>query len=115
MGSDKDKNQYSIGEAGRLTGLEPHVLRYWETEFKELKPRKNRAGRRIYHDSDIEMVKKIKELLHNKKFTIDGAKSFLKEERLRTNQAELPLESSDFRNVVQRLKSEIKEILNLLE
>ncbi|MBC8203889.1 MAG: MerR family transcriptional regulator [FCB group bacterium] len=115
MSSDKNKNIFSIGEVGRLTGLEPHVLRYWETEFKELKPRKNRAGRRIYNDNDIEIVKKLKDLLYTKKFTIDGAKIFLKEERLRTNQVELPLETNDFRNVISHLKSEIKEILTMLE
>ena len=115
MSPDKNKNQYSIGEVGKMIELEPHVLRFWETEFVDLKPKKNRAGRRIYIDHDIEVVKKIKDLLHKKKYTIEGAKSYLKEEKLKTNQVELPLESNNLRDVVTMVRSEIKDILTLLD
>ncbi len=71
------KLYYSIGEVSEMTGLETHVLRYWETEFKELKPRKNRAGHRAYTSEDILIVERIQYLLKQNKFTIEGAKKVL--------------------------------------
>lgn len=71
------KLYYSIGEVNEMTGLETHVLRYWETEFKELKPRKNRAGHRAYTSEDILIVERIQYLLKQNKFTIEGAKKVL--------------------------------------
>ena len=71
------KLYYSIGEVSELTQLKAYVLRYWETEFSQLKPPKNRAGNRTYRQKDIDMILNIKDLLYNKKFTIDGARSVL--------------------------------------
>lgn len=71
------KLYYSIGEVSEQTGLEPYVLRYWETEFSALQPRKNRAGRRIYTDDDIATVQRIQHLLKEEKFTIEGARQVL--------------------------------------
>ena len=71
------KLYYSIGEVSELTQLKAYVLRYWETEFSQLKPPKNRAGNRTYRQKDIEMILNIKDLLYNKKFTIDGARAVL--------------------------------------
>ena len=71
------KLYYSIGEVSQLTGLEQHVLRYWETEFPELKPQKNRAGRRIYTRADIDFIERIKRLLKEEKYTIEGARQAL--------------------------------------
>lgn len=71
------KLYYSIGEVSEMTGLEQHVLRYWETEFEELQPRKNRAGRRVYTADDIAMVRQVQYLLKERKFTIEGAKQVL--------------------------------------
>lgn len=71
------KLYYSISEVGTLLGLEPHVLRYWETEFDQLKPRKNRAGRRIYTQADIATAQRIKALLREEKYTLDGARQVL--------------------------------------
>jgi DNA-binding transcriptional MerR regulator len=71
------KLYYSIGEVSELTGLEQHVLRYWETEFHELKPQKNRAGRRIYTDEDVAFIQRIKHLLREEKYTIEGARKAL--------------------------------------
>ena len=68
------KLYYSIGEVSQLTGLEQHVLRYWETEFPGLSPQKNRAGRRIYTQSDIDFIERLKYLLKDRKFTIEGAR-----------------------------------------
>lgn len=73
------KLYYSISEVSKITGLEQYVLRYWETEFPELKPAKNRAGNRIYTNKDIKLILHIKKLLREEKYTIEGAKQILKE------------------------------------
>jgi DNA-binding transcriptional MerR regulator len=73
------KLYYSISEVGKITGLEQYVLRYWESEFDDLKPSKNRAGNRIYTNKDIQVILKIKKLLKEEKYTIDGAKKILQE------------------------------------
>ena len=75
--TDIKKLYYSISEVCKLTELKSYVLRYWETEFRELKPPKNRAGNRTYRKKDIDTIIKIKELLYDKKFTIEGARNQL--------------------------------------
>ncbi|WP_208427358.1 MULTISPECIES: MerR family transcriptional regulator [Salinibacter] len=65
---------YSIGEVGEIVDQEPHVLRYWEQEFEVLSPRKNRAGRRVYTQDDVETVERIRHLLKDEKYTIEGAR-----------------------------------------
>jgi DNA-binding transcriptional MerR regulator len=71
------KLYYSISEVSKLTDLEQYILRYWETEFDQLKPSKNRAGNRIYTSKDIKMILLIKNLLREEKYTIEGAKKIL--------------------------------------
>ncbi|MDR3610793.1 MAG: MerR family transcriptional regulator [Ignavibacteriaceae bacterium] len=71
------KLYYSISEVSKITDIEQYVLRYWETEFEELKPQKNRAGNRIYTNKDIQVILHIKSLLREKKYTIEGAKKIL--------------------------------------
>lgn len=71
------KLYYSISEVSKITDIEQYVLRYWETEFEQLKPQKNRAGNRIYTNKDIQLILKIKTLLREKKYTIEGAKNIL--------------------------------------
>lgn len=73
------KLYYSISEVSKLTGLEQYILRYWETEFEQLKPGKNRAGNRIYTNKDIKLILQIKKLLRDEKYTIEGAKQILSE------------------------------------
>tara|TARA_B110000444_G_C18702049_1_gene529435 strand:- start:410 stop:763 length:354 start_codon:yes stop_codon:yes gene_type:complete len=68
------KLYYSIGEVSELTGLKSYVLRYWETEFSKLSPSKNRSGNRTYRQKDIDLIMKIKSLLYDKKYTIEGAR-----------------------------------------
>ena len=97
------KLYYSIGEVSILTKLKPYVLRYWETEFTQLNPPKNRAGNRTYRQKDIEVVLKIKNLLYDKKFTIDGARSNFSK---KINSSEL-----EKNNLINRNK----ELLSLLE
>lgn len=77
----KEKLYYSIGEVKELTGVEPHVLRYWESEFPTFNPRKTRSGQRAYTRKDIDMALMIKRLLYEEKFTIKGAKIKLKERK----------------------------------
>ena len=67
------KAYYSIGDVCDLTGLKPHVLRYWETQFDILRPNKNRAGNRVFRPKDIELVMLVKNLLYEQKYTIEGA------------------------------------------
>lgn len=75
------KLYYSISEVCTITGLEQHVLRYWESEFPQLRPKKNRAGNRAYREKDIEIINYIKHLLYEEKFTITGAKKKLLESK----------------------------------
>src|ERR1044071_4621721 len=79
-----EKLFFKIGEVCELIKVQPHVLRYWETEFPMLAPQKNRAGQRVYRRKDVEMVLRIRDLLYEEKFTIAGAKKKLQDE-LRTS------------------------------
>ncbi len=73
------KLYYSIWEVSKITKLKSYVLRYWETEFKQLRPPKNRAGNRTYRQKDIDLIQHIKDLLYNRKFTIEGARNQLQQ------------------------------------
>ena len=75
---DIKKLYYSISEVSEITELKQYVLRYWETEFADLKPNKNKAGNRIYRSNDLDLILEIKSLLYERKFTIKGAQQFLK-------------------------------------
>ncbi len=96
------KLYYAIGEVSEITNLEAHVLRYWESEFEQLKPRKNRAGRRVYTDEDIATVQRIQHLLRDEKYTIEGAKQVL----ARDNSSE---------NGQDALRNELRELRDFLE
>ena len=72
---------YSIGEVCALTELKPHVLRYWESQFKLLNPAKNRSGNRVYARREVELITLVKNLLYTEKYTIDGARQKLDEHR----------------------------------
>jgi DNA-binding transcriptional MerR regulator len=71
------KLYYSISEVAEMTDLEPHVLRYWESEFEQLQPKKNRAGNRVYTERDIAVVRRLKHLLREDKYTLEGARQVL--------------------------------------
>src|ERR1700759_1807643 len=75
-----DKLYFKIGEVGELLGVEPYVLRYWETEFPLLSPKKSGTGHRLYRRKDVELLLRIKHLLYEKKFTIEGARLSLQQE-----------------------------------
>ena len=74
------KIYYSISEVARMLGLEAYVLRFWEKEFTQLRPKKNRAGNRVYQQKDIDLLIQIKHLLYDKGFTIEGARNYFKTE-----------------------------------
>src|SRR5215813_10731368 len=75
-----DKLYFKIGEVSELLGVEPYVLRYWETEFTVLSPKKSGTGHRLYRRKDVELLLRIKHLLYEKKFTIEGARQTLQTE-----------------------------------
>jgi DNA-binding transcriptional MerR regulator len=88
------KLYHSISEVAEITGIEQHVLRYWESEFPKLKPKKNRAGNRQYREKDIKIVRYIKHLLHNDMYTVQGAKKKLMESGYKEVEGQLDLLSS---------------------
>ena len=73
------KLYYSISEVSKITNVEQYVLRYWESEFEQLKPQKNRAGNRVYTNKDIQLIMHIKGLLRDRKYTIEGARKILED------------------------------------
>ena len=114
------KLYYSIGEVSRMTDLKAYVLRYWETEFKQLKPPKNRAGNRTYRQSDIDLILFIKDLLYNKKFTIEGARTQIASmdeviDSKEKVEKEVPVKAASVNkeNLV-KIKQELEKLLELL-
>ena len=95
---------YRIGEVSRLTGLEPYVLRYWESEFPQLKPDKGNSGQRLYKQKDVDHILQIKHLLYKEGFTIQGARKRL------NGGAEQDLDV-----VIEAAKKELREILEILK
>jgi DNA-binding transcriptional MerR regulator len=77
MTETRKKLYHSISEVSELLDVKPHVLRYWETQFRTLRPKKNRAGNRMYREKDLTLLERIKTLLYTKKYTIAGAKKAL--------------------------------------
>jgi DNA-binding transcriptional MerR regulator len=99
-----DKQYFKIGEVAEIAGVEPYVLRYWETEFKSIRPEKTRSNQRLYRRRDVETVLQIKRLLYDEGFRIDGAKRRLRE----LAGEEAPL-------AAQKLAERVREALDELE
>jgi DNA-binding transcriptional MerR regulator len=114
------KLYYSIGEVSKMTELKAYVLRYWETEFKQLKPPKNRAGNRTYRQSDIDLIHYIKDLLYTKKFTIEGARHQLATEKdSKKEDVAAPVESVQpaapaRKETLLKIKQELETLLEIL-
>ncbi len=135
-----EKQYFKIGEVSEILNVEPYVLRYWESEFKILKPTRTRARQRLYHKRDLELLLEIKHLLYDEKFTIAGAKKRLQEMKKQAaaekRAAKAPkasrvkeeikaLESrmenatsdtqADYRDLLLEIKKELKELRVILE
>ncbi|HPR18899.1 MAG TPA: MerR family transcriptional regulator [Candidatus Cloacimonadota bacterium] len=108
------KFYYTIGEVCNLLDLKSHVLRYWEKEFPQVKPQKRLGRNRRYSPEDIDLLKKIKYMLYEQRFTIDGVRKKLKEEKKQPNQLELDF-SSDKTEVKENIIRKLKEVKGLLE
>jgi len=109
MKTDIKKLYYSIGEVSMRLNLKSYVLRYWETEFKQLSPPKNRAGNRTYRQKDIDLINKIKELLYDKKFTIEGARTMLSGK----DNSEMTLFKKKT-DSINKLRNELQEIIRVI-
>ena len=105
---------YSIGEVRELTGIESHVLRYWETRFDVLRPLKNQAGNRVYRPRDVELVFLLKSLLYEEKYTVEGARQKLTRMRRRggLEQARKEALGSELRGQLRKDLAELTEILS---
>ncbi len=126
-----DKLFFKIGEVAELTGTKPHVLRYWESEFRMLRPAKGDSGQRVYRRKDVELVFSIKQLLYEENFTIAGAKKQLQKQRAARAEANkakkpveagpeiapvLPFENPSRENVdLTWMRQELREILEILD
>ncbi len=105
---------FSIGEVCSLTDLKPHVLRYWESQFKFLNPAKNRSGNRVYQRREIELIMLVKHLLYTEKYTIDGARQKVDEQR-KTGELRPAARQALGTELVETLEAELRSILEALE
>jgi DNA-binding transcriptional MerR regulator len=111
-----DKLFYRIGDVSEITGIKPHILRYWEAEFSVLHPRKNDAGQRVYQRRDVELVIEIKKLLYEQRYTISGAKKFLARQHKQAPKKSVPAKTpGDMSAVLKKCRQELRGLLALLE
>jgi len=112
-----DKLYFKIGEVSTLTGIEPYILRYWESEFKLIKPYRTKTNQRLYRKKDLEAIFKIKKMLYEQKFTIAGAKKKLKEspEQTQQNQPALGLINPEYVDALKTTRNALKDIISQLE
>ncbi|HEV8341823.1 MAG TPA: MerR family transcriptional regulator [Candidatus Binatia bacterium] len=110
-----DKLYFKIGEVSRILGVEPYVLRFWETEFDTLKPGKAPSRHRLYKKRDVELLLEIKRLLYAEGFTIEGARKRLRDNRREErNQLKLPLSESKFRSALIKIKKDLQSLQKML-
>ncbi len=110
-----DKLYFRIGEVSGLLGVEPYVLRYWETEFPSLAPKKSGTGHRLYRRKDVELLLRIKHLLYEKRFTIEGARQWLQSESKRSPKASRAQGDLFATDPLPDIRRELLEILELLK
>jgi DNA-binding transcriptional MerR regulator len=119
-----DRLYFRIGDVSELLGVEPYVLRFWETEFPQLQPKKGKTGHREYKRKDVELLLEIKRLLYHEGFTISGARKALRERTRAARKkqspggpAQMPLipDTSQLRPKLQEVRKEIEEILTILK
>jgi DNA-binding transcriptional MerR regulator len=105
---------FSIGEVCDLTDLKPHVLRYWESQFRFLSPAKNRSGNRVYQRKEVELIQLVKHLLYVEKYTIDGARQKVEEQRKRGAVRAVARDALELETLAG-MERELKEILGVLD
>ena len=105
---------YSIGEVCELTDLKPHVLRYWESQFKFLSPAKNRSGNRVYQRREVELIQLVKHLLYTEKYTIEGARQKVDEHRRKGEIRGVARAALEVQTIAA-VERELREILDVLE
>ena len=107
---------YSISEVSDMIGVKPHVLRYWETQFKMLRPKKGRGGARMYRKRDVEILFEVKQLLYDHRFTIAGARRKLLDDRGNSKeQMELTFNRTDREEMLRGLRRDLEGLLSLLQ
>ena len=106
-----DKFYFKIGEVSQIAGVEPYVLRFWETEFKQIKPKRSESGQRLYRRRDVALVLRIKHLLYDRRFTIEGARQRLKKK------SKIRPHASDEKKIsdVGEIKAELIRIRDLID
>lgn len=105
---------FSIGEVCALTDLKPHVLRYWESQFRFLNPAKNRSGNRVYKSREVELIMLVKHLLYTEKYTIDGARQRIEHYR-RTGELRGSARAAMERETIRELRQTIEDVVLILE
>ncbi|MBV8731487.1 MAG: MerR family transcriptional regulator [Acidobacteriia bacterium] len=111
-----DKLYFRIGEVSEILGVAPYVLRYWETEFQQLAPKKSGSGHRLYRRKDVELLLRIKYLLYEKRFTIEGARQSLRSEpAAKPSLAQTEQQSLFSENPLPDIRRELAEILAILK
>ena len=103
-----DKLYFKIGEVSELLGLPSYVLRFWETEFKRIKPKRSSSGQRLYRKSDVAFIATVKHLLYEKGFTISGARQYLRSKRDFVEALPQTLSISELRHELEQIKDLIK-------
>jgi len=113
-----DKLFFKIGEVSKLADVAPHTVRYWESEFSQIKPNRTKSGQRLYRQEDVKIILKIKDLLHNQGFTTEGARNFLKSEHPQDSAAPSTVKplsiSKNSISALQQIKAELKELQSLV-
>ena len=105
---------FSIGDVCHLTDLKPHVLRYWESQFRFLNPAKNRSGNRVYQRREVELIMLVKHLLYSEKFTIEGARKRIDQYR-KTGVLKSEARTALERETIEDLKTALTQILDVLD
>jgi DNA-binding transcriptional MerR regulator len=110
-----DKIYFKIGEVSEIVGVEPYVLRYWETEFEVLRPSKAPSRHRLYKKRDVELLLEIKRLLYSDGFTIEGARKKLKEtKKEEKEQLKLPLADQKYKSALAKIRKDLQSLRKML-
>jgi len=113
-----NKLYFKIGEVSKITGVEPYILRYWESEFKLVRPYRTKSNQRLYRKKDVESILKIKKMLYEEKFTIAGAKMKLRDaapkEKDKEKQLSLDFAPQKYRELIEEIKTDLQQMRDLL-